>query len=158
MSVRDWTCENVHATAVVETGARIHTTAEVLQFAVIRSGARVGPGVRVCSHVYVDANVVIGKYSKIKNHAFLCEGVILEDAVFIGPGVVFTNAKNPRALRRAPRPWPVTKVCRGATVGAGAIVLPGVTIGEDATVGAGAVVTRDVAPGATVVGNPAKEA
>lgn len=153
----EWYCDNMHGTAVVERSARIHKTAEILQYVVIRGGTRIGPHTRVCSHVYIDVDVTVGKYCKIKNHAFLCTGVHLEDGVFIGPGVVFTNAKEPRALRIAPRPFPVTKVCRGATIGANATILPGITIGEDAMVGAGAVVTEDVPPGATVIGNPARK-
>lgn len=154
----DWYCQNTHETSLIETGARVHRTAEVLQLAVIRSGARVGPHTRVCSHVYVDVNVVIGAYCKIKNGALLYEGVILEDAVFVGPGACFTNDPRPRALHRGPVPRPVTRVCRGASIGANATILPGVTVGADAMVGAGAVVTRDVVPGAVVYGNPAEEA
>lgn len=147
----------IHSTALV-TGARLHPTTEVLQFVVIREGARVGAHTRVCSHVYIDAYVIIGRDCKIKNGAMLYQGVILEDAVFIGPNVTFTNDPRPRALHLGPVPRPVTRVRRGATIGAGAVILPGITIGEDAMVGAGAVVTKDVPAGITVYGNPARRA
>lgn len=156
MSAREWVCGNAHPTAIIETGARVHYTAEVLQYAVVRHGARIGPGTRVCSHVYVDANVIVGNDCKVKNGALLYEGVILGNGVFVGPGVCFTNDPFPRSLRRGPVPRPVTRVERGASLGANVTVLPGVTIGADAMVGAGSVVTRDVPAGATVVGNPAQ--
>lgn len=145
----------VHATALVQ-GAELGPDVEVLQFAVVRAGARVGAGTRVCSHAYVDAGVIVGRGCKVKNHAFLCEGVVLEDGVFVGPGATFTNDRHPRASRRARRPFPRTVVRTGATIGAGAVILPGVEIGAGATVAAGAVVVRDVPPGATVAGNPAR--
>ncbi|MCC7424386.1 MAG: N-acetyltransferase [Planctomycetaceae bacterium] len=95
----------------------------------------------------------IGERCKIQAHAFLCPGVTLEDEVFVGPGARFTNDRNPRAVG----PWSLeeTIVRRGASIGANATILPGVTIGEGATVGAGSVVVRDVPAGATVKGNPA---
>ena len=92
----------------------------------------------------------------MKNGANLYEGVILDDDVFVGPGVCFTNDPAPRASRQGPRPRPVTRVHCGASIGANATILPGITIGARAMVGAGAVVIRDVAADTTVVGNPAR--
>lgn len=146
-----------HNTAAVSPKARIHPSAEILQFAVVREGATVGPNTRICSHVYVDARVLIGKDCKIKNGSMLYEGVVIEDAVFVGPNVTFTNDPRPRALGRGPVPRPVTRVRRGATIGAGSVILPGIEIGEDAMVGAGSVVTKDVPAGVTVYGNPARK-
>lgn len=147
----------IHHTALVDEFAFIGPGAEVLQYAVVRGGAHVGTRTRVCSHVYIDAGVRIGSGCKIKNGAMLYEGVVLEDNVFIGPNVTFTNDPYPRADGHGPMPRPETRVCRGATIGAGAVILPGVSIGFNAMVGAGAVVTKDVPSGATVVGNPARE-
>lgn len=98
----------------------------------------------------------IGKGCKIQAGAILVPGVVLQDYVFIGPGVVFTNVKHPNPFQKAPG-FATTTVKLGAVVGAGAVILPGVTIGEFSTVGAGSVVTKDVEPYTTVVGNPARE-
>lgn len=147
----------ISETAVVEAGAHVDPTAEILQFAVVRAGAWIGPRVRVCSHVYIDADVIVYPGSKIKNGALLYEGVIIGPNVFVGPGVCFTNDPRPRAAGRGPIPRPVTAVFRGASIGANATILPGIRIGEYAVVGAGAVVTRNVPPRATVFGNPARE-
>lgn len=146
----------VHETAIIEPGARVHASAEVWQYAVIRSGATVGPGSRICSHAYVDCNVLVGHDCKVKNGVLLYEGVILGNSVFVGPGVCFTNDPRPRAGGRGPIPRPVTRVEDGASVGANATILPGVTIGRNAIVGAGAVVTHDVPAGETWAGNPAR--
>jgi acetyltransferase-like isoleucine patch superfamily enzyme len=113
--------------------------------------------------VEVQKNVRIGARCKISSHSFLCEGVVIEDEVFVGHGVMFTNDLRPRATRADGTPqtaadWQVvpTLVERGASIGSNATILAGVVIGAGALVGAGAVVTRDVPPGAVVVGNPAR--
>lgn len=113
----------------------------------------IGAGTVVHSHVWIGQAVRIGKDCRIQAFAFIPTGVEIADGAFIGPRVCFTNDKKPPSRGRN---WSRTVVCRGAVVGAGAVVLPGVTIGENAVVGAGAVVVEDVAPGTTVVGNPAK--
>ncbi|HKI33707.1 MAG TPA: acyltransferase [Gemmataceae bacterium] len=125
-------------------------------------GCTVGPDTRIGSFVEVQKNAVIGARCKISSHTFVCEGVTIEDEVFVGHGVLFINDRYPRATSGG-RPqteadWQVvpTRVKRGASIGSGAVILCGVTIGEGALVGAGAVVTRDVADGATVAGVPAR--
>lgn len=100
--------------------------------------------------------VIIGDYCKIQAGAILVPGVVLQDKVFIGPGVIFTNVKYPSCFIRAEE-FLTTKVHYGAVIGAGSVILPGITIGAYATVGAGAVVTKDVGWGKIVAGNPAKE-
>lgn len=125
-------------------------------------GCDIGDESRVGSFVEIQKGARIGCKCKISSHSFICEGVDIEDEVFIGHGVVFINDKVPRATTSEGRlqtddDWKAipTIVKRGASIGSGATILCGVTIGENAVVGAGAVVTRDVAPGTTVVGNPA---
>jgi acetyltransferase-like isoleucine patch superfamily enzyme len=125
-------------------------------------GCRLGDDSRVGSFVEIQKNAVVGARCKISSHTFICEGVTIEDEVFVGHGVVFINDTDPRATAGG-RPqveadWAVvpTRVCRGASIGSGAVILAGVTIGPGALVGAGAVVTRDVPAGAVVVGNPAR--
>jgi UDP-2-acetamido-3-amino-2,3-dideoxy-glucuronate N-acetyltransferase len=125
-------------------------------------GCRIGPETRIGSFVEIQKNAVIGARCKISSHTFICEGVTIEDEVFIGHGVVFINDPYPRATSGG-RPqteadWKVVpiRVCRGASIGSGAVILAGVTIGAGALVGAGAVVTRDVEAGAVVAGCPAR--
>lgn len=118
-------------------------------------GCEIGKNCRIAAFVEIQRGVRVGNRCKIQAFAYLPTGVTIEDEVFIGPHVTFTNDKLPD-LRASS--WEVvpTRVCRGAVIGAGATILCGVTIGERAVVGASAVVTRDVPPGATVVGNPAR--
>jgi acetyltransferase-like isoleucine patch superfamily enzyme len=126
-------------------------------------GCRIGDDTRIGTFVEVQRGAVIGANCKIQSHTFICDGVRIEDEVFVGHGVMFINDKRPRATTgdgalQGEDDWERldTVVERGASLGSGAVVMGGVRIGAGALVGAGAVVTRDVAPGQTVVGNPAR--
>ena len=126
-------------------------------------GCAIGSETRVGTFVEIQAGASVGRACKIQSHTFVCEGVEIGDEVFVGHGVVFINDRRPRATADDGRlqreeDWSLerTVVEDRASIGSGAVVLGGVTIGRGALVGAGAVVTRDVAPGATVVGNPAR--
>jgi UDP-2-acetamido-3-amino-2,3-dideoxy-glucuronate N-acetyltransferase len=125
-------------------------------------GCRIGDNSRIGPFVEIQRGAVIGASCKIESHTFICDGVAIEDEVFVGHGVVFINDKHPRATSggrlQSGEDWELltTIVERGASVGSGAVILGGVRIGAGAIVGAGAVVTRDVRAGQTVVGNPAR--
>jgi len=126
-------------------------------------GCRVGDETRVGTFVEIQKGADVGARCKISSHTFICEGVTIEDEVFVGHGVMFINDRRPRATRPDGTPqteadWTLerTIVRRGASIGSNATILCGVEVGAGATVGAGAVVTRDVPPGATVAGNPAR--
>lgn len=125
-------------------------------------GCSIGDESRVGAFVEIQKNASIGRRCKISSHTFVCEGVTIEDDVFVGHGVMFINDRDPRATIEG-RPqsdsdWAVipTRVCAGASIGSGAVILCGVTIGAGALVGAGAVVTHNVEPNAVYVGNPAR--
>lgn len=126
-------------------------------------GCRIGDQTKIGPFVEIQKNADIGKNCKISSHTFICEGVAIENEVFIGHGVMFTNDRFPRASTdsgalRTETDWQVipTKVCRGASIGSNATILCGITIGECAIVGAGSVVVSDVPPWAIVAGNPAR--
>jgi UDP-2-acetamido-3-amino-2,3-dideoxy-glucuronate N-acetyltransferase len=126
-------------------------------------GCRVGDRTRIGTFVEVQRGAEIGAACKIQSHTFICDGVRIEDEVFVGHGVMFVNDRRPRATDGAGElqseaDWELlrTVIERGASIGSGATILGGVRIGEKALIGAGAVVTKDVAPGETVVGNPAR--
>jgi acetyltransferase-like isoleucine patch superfamily enzyme len=124
-------------------------------------GCEIGDGSKIGSFVEIQKGARVGRNCKISSHTFICEGVTIEDEVFIGHGVVFINDKYPRATGtsglQTEADWDVvpTLVKRGASIGSGATILCGLTIGERATIGAGALVTKDVQAGETVAGNPA---
>jgi acetyltransferase-like isoleucine patch superfamily enzyme len=125
-------------------------------------GCRIGDDTKIGTFVEIQKNAEVGRRCKISSHTFICEGVTIEDDVFVGHGVMFINDRRPRATAggqlQTEKDWTVvpTRIQRGASLGSGVTVLCGVTIGRDATIGAGAVVTRDVAPGETVAGVPAR--
>lgn len=126
-------------------------------------GCSVGEGTKIGTFVEIQKNASIGKNCKVSSHTFICEGVNIGDGVFIGHGVVFINDKFPRAVTesgelQSEADWVVvpTTVEDGASIGSGAIIMCGVTIGKNALIAAGAVVTKDVPPGAVVVGTPAR--
>jgi len=144
----------VHADARLET-RHIGPGSRVWAFAHVLSGARIGSDANICDHVFIENDVVVGDRVTIKSGVQLCDGLRVEDDVFIGPNATFTNDRFPRSKQR-PSSFARTTICKGASIGGGAVVLPGVTIGKHAMVGAGAVVTRDVPPLAVVMGNPAR--
>ena len=127
-------------------------------------GCEIGEASRIGTFVEIQKGAVVGPRCKISSHSFICEGVTLEEGVFIGHGVTFINDRFPRAVTeegelKTEADWTCDKtlVKRGAAVGSGSTILGGITIGEKAIVGAGSVVTKDVPPGAVVAGNPARE-
>lgn len=153
----------VHPAAEVESGASIGAKTHIWRQAHIRAHARIGRECNIGKGVYVEAHVHIGSRVKIQNHASLFKGVTIEDGVFIGPHVCFTNDLFPRAITpdgklKGSTDWEVTPtlVKYGASIGAGSVIICGITIGEFALIGAGSVVTKDVAPYTLVFGNPAR--
>ncbi|HEM6716108.1 acyltransferase [Citrobacter koseri] len=127
----------------------------IWQYSVILPGAVIGNECNICAHTFIENDVKIGNRVTLKSGVFLWDGINIEDDVFIGPCVAFTNDKHPRS-KQYPEKFLRTTIKKGASLGANATILPGITVGEGAMVGAGAVVTRDVAPFTVVAGNPAK--
>ena len=127
----------------------------IWQFVVVCPEAVIGKECNICSHCLIENDVIIGDRVTVKSGVQLWDGIRLEDDVFVGPNVTFTNDRFPRS-KHYPETFAKTLVCAGASIGGGAVILPGITVGAHAMVGAGAVVTRDVPPNAIVVGNPAK--
>jgi acetyltransferase-like isoleucine patch superfamily enzyme len=146
---------DVHETAVIEPGAAVGAGTKVWHHAHVREGASVGAGCVIGKNVFIDHDVVVGDRCKIQNNACLYAGAELADEVFVGPAVVLTNDRYPRAVSAEWRPGR-TAIHRGAALGANATVVSGATIGAWATVAAGAVVTRDVEAHELVGGNPAR--
>jgi len=127
----------------------------VWQFSVILPGAKVGEECNICAHTLIEGDVRIGNRVTVKSGVYIWDGITIEDDVFIGPCVTFTNDKNPRS-KVYPEQFLRTTIKNGASIGANATILPGVTLGERCMVGAGSVVTKDVPPCAVVIGNPAR--
>lgn len=144
----------IHGKAIVENGATIGEGSRIWAFAHILSGAVIGMECNICDHTFIENKVTLGNRVTVKCGVYIWDRVTIEDDVFIGPCVAFSNDKFPRS-KQYPDSFASTHVCKGASIGANATILP-VTIGEYAMVGAGAVVTKDVPPYAVVAGNPAK--
>ncbi|MBL0040318.1 MAG: N-acetyltransferase [Xanthomonadales bacterium] len=144
----------IHPLADVQT-TQIGNGTKVWQYVVALPGARIGVDCNVCSHCFIENDVVVGDRVTIKNGVQLWDGLRVGDDVFIGPNATFTNDRWPRSGNRGFEAL-LTTVGSGASIGAGAVVLPGLVIGNGAMVGAGSVVTRDVPPGKLVLGNPAR--
>ena len=126
----------------------------IWQFVVIMQGAKIGTDCNICAHVLIENDVIIGDRVTVKSGVQIWDGLRIENDVFIGPNVTFTNDRFPRS-KAYPDNFQVTIIEKGASIGAGAVILPGLRIGEQAMVGAGAVVTRNVPARAIVAGNPA---
>lgn len=142
-----------HPQSLVES-IHIGEATRIWAFTHILPGARLGRDCNICDHVFIENDVVVGDRVTVKCGVQLWDGVRLEDDVFVGPNATFTNDAFPRSKQAFELVLTVVK--QGASIGANATILPGITIGEGAMVGAGAVVTKDVPPRALVVGNPAK--
>ncbi len=154
----------IHPAAEVSSAAVIGAGTLIWRQAHIREGAHIGEMCNIGKGVYVDTHVHIGSCVKIQNHTSIFEGVTLEDGVFVGPHVCFTNDLHPRAINpdgtlKSASDWEITPtlVKYGASIGAAAVILCGLTIGEFALIGAGSMVTRDVLPYALAFGNPAMQ-
>jgi len=143
----------IHSHALVESDS-IGPGTRIWAFAHVMAGAVIGAGCNICDHTYIDRDVIIGDRVTIKAGVYVIDGMRVADDVFIGPLASFTNDRFPRS--RQPFHCERIVIERGASIGAGAIFLPGVTVGTGAMVGAGSVVTRDVPPFTVVVGNPAR--
>ena len=147
-----------HETAVIDQGCKIGKGTRIWHFTHIMTGCTIGGNCNLGQNVVVSPGVVLGNNVKVQNNVSIYTGVICEDDVFLGPSMVFTNVINPRSAVVRKDQYKPTRVGRGASIGANATIICGVTIGMFGFVGAGAVVTRDVAPYELVVGNPARHA
>jgi len=146
----------IHESAEVSDQASIGAGTKIWHQVHIREGARIGENCVLSKNVYIDHDVSIGNNVKLQNNVSVYNGVTLEDDVFVGPSVVFTNDLCPRSKDWSPDKRVETLVRKGASIGANATIICGITIGEHAMIGAGSVVTKDVPPHALVLGNPAK--
>lgn len=146
-----------HPTAIIDAGAKIGEGTKIWHFSHVMPTAVIGSKCSIGQNVYIDNNTIIGNNVKIQNNVSVYNGVILEDDVFVGPSMVFTNVINPRSFIERKTEFKQTLVKKGASIGANAVIVCGNTIGEYAFIGAAAVVTKDVPAYALMVGNPAKQ-
>ena len=146
-----------HETAVVDAGCEIGKGTKIWHFSHIMSGCNIGESCNIGQNVVISPAVVLGRNVKIQNNVSVYSGVICEDDVFLGPSAVFTNVINPRSAIARRNEFKTTLVQKGATIGANATIVCGITIGKYAFVGAGAVVTKNIPDYALVIGNPARQ-
>jgi len=147
----------IHETALIDEGAQVGSGSKIWHFSHVMGSAEIGENCILGQNVFVGNKVKIGNNVKIQNNVSVYEGVVCEDDVFLGPSMVFTNVINPRSAVERKNEFKPTLVKRGATVGANATILCGVTLGDYCFIGAGAVITKDVRPFALMVGVPAKQ-
>ena len=145
---------SIHPSSDVQT-ENIGEGSDVWQYTVILPNAKIGKNCNINAHCFIENQVTLGDNVTLKCGVYLWDETVIEDDVFIGPNATFTNDKYPRSKQHSEK-YATTTIKRGTSIGAGAVILPGLTIGEGALIGAGSVVTKDVAAGATVVGNPAQ--
>jgi UDP-2-acetamido-3-amino-2,3-dideoxy-glucuronate N-acetyltransferase len=146
----------IHSSAIVDEGAQIGESSRLWHFVHVCSGAKIGKSVSLGQNVFVGNRVVIGNHCKVQNNVSVYDNVTLEEGVFCGPSMVFTNVYNPRSLIERKNEYRNTLVKKGATLGANCTIVCGITIGEFAFIGAGAVVNKDVKPYALMLGVPAR--
>lgn len=145
----------IHEKAIVDPNVIIGMGTRVWGFTHLLSGAHIGTDCNICEQVFIEGDVIVGDRVTVKCGVQLWNGLRIENDVFVGPNVTFSNDKFPRS-KHYPNEFLKTHIENGASIGAGAVILPGLTIGKNAMVGAGSVVTKSVPPGAIVVGNPAR--
>lgn len=146
-----------HPTAVIDEGCKIGASTKIWHFSHIMTGSTIGEKCNIGQNVVISPDVVLGSNVKVQNNVSVYTGVICEDDVFLGPSMVFTNILNPRSAVVRRSEYIKTHVEKGATIGANATIICGITIGEYALIGAGSVVTKNVPPYALVLGNPSKQ-
>lgn len=144
----------IHTLADVQT-TQVGDDTKIWQFNVVLPGAKIGNNCNINAHCLIENDVIIGNNVTVKCGVYLWDGLRVEDSVFIGPNVTFTNDKYPKS-KQQPDSFAQTHIKKGASIGAGAVILPGLTIGENALIAAGAIVTKDVPPGAKVIGPAGK--
>ena len=147
----------IHSSAFIDEGVEIGNGTRIWHFCHLMPGCKIGEDCNIGQNVYVDRGVIIGNRVKIQNNVSVYKGVTIEDDVFLGPSMVFTNVINPRSFIERKDEMKPTRVGKGATIGANATILCGTEIGSYALIGAGAVVTKNVASYALFIGNPAKQ-
>ncbi|HON52985.1 MAG TPA: acyltransferase [Bacteroidales bacterium] len=146
-----------HETAIIDSGCQIGSNTKIWHFSHIMPNCIIGERCNIGQNVVISPDVVLGTNVKVQNNVSIYTGVICEDDVFLGPSMVFTNVLNPRSAIVRKSEYKQTLVKKGASIGANATIVCGITIGEYALIGAGAVVTKDIKPYALVIGNPARQ-
>lgn len=147
----------IHETAIIDEGAQVGSGTKIWHFSHVMNTAEIGTNCVLGQNVFVGSKVILGNNVKVQNNVSVYEGVICEDDVFLGPSVVFTNVINPRSTFERKSEFKNTIVKKGATIGANATIICGITLGEYCMIGAGAVVTRNVLPFALMTGVPARQ-